>query len=353
MASVAFIDFETRSEADLKKVGAESYARHPSTEILCLGHAFDEGPVTVSRRGDDSLSALMKHVSDGHLVVGHNVGGFEVPIWNHVGKRLGWPELKIEQCIDTMAMAYAMALPGSLEKAAAAVGIEAQKDLKGSRVMLVLCKPKGHTPNGEPIWVEDAEKFETLYRYCAQDVEVERQLYKRLMPLSSSEQAVWILDHKINQRGVQVDLKSVKAAIKIVDLEKEKFNSRIQKLTKGFLSTYNETGGFKKWIESRGIEDVPSIAKADVIELLSRDILPADVREALLLRQEAAKSSTAKLESMLSSTCSDGRIRGIFQYHGAGTGRWAGRRLQAQNLPRSVMKQSLLEEVFGILGSVK
>lgn len=353
MARTVFIDFETRSTVDLKTAGADVYARHPSTEILCCSFCFDDGEIKTWRRQDDSPAELLNHVSGGHPVVGHNIGGFEVPIWNHVGRKLGWPELKIEQCFDTMVMAYAMALPGSLEKAAAAVGIEAQKDLKGSRVMLTLCKPKGFGDSGSPIWDETPEKFEVLHRYCEQDVEVERQLFKRLQPLSENERKIWILDHKINQRGIQVALPEARAAARICDLEKGRFNARIQKISKQFIATINETGRFREWIQSRGVADVPSIAKADVIELLSREDLPADVREALLLRQEAAKSSTAKLESMLESTCSDGRIRGIFQYHGAGTGRWAGRRLQAQNLPRSKIKQELLEEVFGILGGVQ
>ena len=352
MASVAFIDFETRSTVDLKKSGSDVYARHPSTQIMCLGWALDDGPITVWRRGDDSPVALMDHVRDGHPVVGHNVGGFEFPIWNHAGKKLGWPDLKPEQVVCTMAMAAAMALPMSLEKAAAAVGIEAQKDLKGSRVMLALCKPKGFSAYGVPTYIEDADKLETLYEYCKQDVEVERQLYRRLMPLSPLERQVWLLDLKVNQRGIRVDIPRATAALKIVDLEKARFNVRIQKLTKQFVTTYNETGRFREWIETRGVGEVPSIAKADVIELLSREDLPSDVREALMLRQEAAKSSTAKLESMISSTCSDGRIRGIFQYHGAGTGRWAGRRLQAQNLPRSTMKQARLDEVFELLGAL-
>jgi len=352
MASVAFIDFETRSTVDLKKSGSDVYARHLSTEIMCLSYAFDNGPVKTWRRLDDSPSLLLRHVSEGHPVVGHNIGGFEVPVWNNVGKRLGWSELKIEQCRDTMVMAYAMSLPGSLEHAAAAVGIEAQKDLKGSRIMLTLCKPKGFTDYGAPTWDEDPDKLEALYRYCEQDVEVERQLYNRLQPLSADEQAVWVLDHKINQRGVKLAAKELDAAIKIVDLEKRKFNQRIQKISKAFISTYNETGRFKEWIESRGVANVPSIAKADVVELLSREDLPADVREALMLRQEAAKSSTAKLESMISSTGSDGRIRGIFQYHGAGTGRWAGRRIQPQNFPRGNLNPTQVEEVFGVLGGI-
>lgn len=350
----AFIDFETRSEVNLKHTGSDVYARHPSTDIVCMAYAFDDEPIKLWRPNQERPSDILDHVVSGGTVVGHNIGGFETPIWNHVSvKKYSWPKLKVSQVDCTMARAYAQALPGSLEKAAAATGITAQKDIKGQRVMLQLSKPRDFDSNGKAIWwdeLEHPEKYEALYRYCVQDVEVERQLHYRLRPLSPVERKVWELDHTINQRGLMVDLKSVKAALQIIEQEKEKFNEQIKLITKNFVSTYNATGQFRDWLISRGL-DVPSIAKADVVELLTNNSLPKDCREALLLRQEAAKSSNAKLESMLEGTCEDQRMRGIFQYHGSGTGRWAGRRVQPQNLPRPKISQKEIDEVFDILST--
>lgn len=352
MASVAFIDFETRSTVDIQRAGSDVYARHPHTDILCLAYAFDDGEVRLWKNGDSPPTDLLDHVRLGGKVVGHNVAGFEVPIWNFVAvPKFSWPQISIAQVYCPMASAYAMALPGSLEKAAAAVGIDAQKDLKGHRVMLVLSRPKGFLDSGEPEWheLESApEKFAALYKYCEQDVEVERQLYKRLAPLSPKEREVWMLDFKINQRGVQVDIPAAKAALKIADLEKARYNERIRKITKQFVTTYNSSSRFRDWLISRGV-DVPGVAKADVVEVLSDPNLPSDCREALILRQEAAKSSTAKLEAMIVSTCPDGRMRGILQYHGAGTGRWAGRRAQLHNLPSPKIPQSAIDSVFKVL----
>jgi len=352
----AFIDFETKSEVDLKKAGADVYARHPSTDLLCLAYAFDDGEIQLWIPGNTPPVELLVHVKNGGEVVGHNVGGFETPIWNHVCvHKYAWPPLSITQVNCTMARAYAQALPGSLEKSSAAVGMEQQKDIKGSRIMLQLSKPRDFDHKGTAIWwdkEEFAAKYEALYSYCKQDVEVERELHKRLLQLTPKERKIWELDHKINQRGVQIDIAAVKAAIKIVDQEKEKFNERLKLITKNFVSTYNATGQFRDWLVSRGL-DVPSIAKADVVELLKNDNLPKDCREALLLRQEAAKSSNAKLEAMVLGSCTDGRMRGIFQYHGPTTGRWAGRRVQPQNLPRPKISQKEIDEVFEILRRVE
>jgi len=348
-----YIDFETKSECDLKKSGSDVYARHPSTDLLCMAYAFGDGEIKLWKRTDfDPPEEVMAHVAAGGTVVGHNVGGFEMLIWEHVCvKKRGWVSLKIEQVNCTMARAYAQALPGSLEKAAPAAGITAEKDLKGSRVMLQLSKPRDYDASGKAIWwTEDShpEKFKQLYDYCKQDVEVERQLDKRLMQLTPNERKVWELDYKINRRGVFIDTESVKHAIVLIEKEKEKFNERLKRITKHAVSTYNATGQFRDWLISRGIE-VPSIAKADVVELLKNEAIPQDCREALLLRQEAAKSSTAKLEAMVIGVCHDQRMRGIFQYHGPTTGRWAGRRVQPQNLPRPKISQADINQVFEYL----
>lgn len=355
MPDILFADFETRSAADLKKCGADIYARDPSTRVMAFGYAFNDEPILLNRIGEKPEPAIIDHVASGGTVVAHNAP-FEWVIWNFVWRREHpeLPELKSEQLTCTMAMAYAMALPGSLEKAALAAGIDAKKDMKGQRVMLQLSQPRDYKPDGSVVWwtyEANPQKWETMYSYCVQDIEVERQLYKRLMLLTKKEKELWELDHLINQRGVCVDVEAIKAAIKLVEFEQDKLDREMHKLTNGFVPTCTSVSLLTQWVKNQGVE-LDGIAKNDVADLLEADI-PELVKRALVLRQEAGKSSTAKLKSMLFSACTDDRVRSIFQYHGAGTGRWAGRRIQPQNFPRPKIKQQEIDSILEMLKGVQ
>lgn len=313
MADAAHIDFETRSTLDLKDVGLDVYAQDPTTDVWCMGWALGGDPVDLWASGQSAPIDLLLHVEAGGLVYAHNAA-FELAIWNEIMvPRYGWPRLKPEQVSCTMAMALAMGLPGKLEKAAAALGLDAQKDMTGNRLAIQMARPRRIEPDGTPVWWNTPDRLERLYAYCKQDVEVERELTKRLVPLSPQERRVWALDYEINRRGVYVDKPAVEAAIQIARAEQERFEAQIRAVTNGFVSTPNEVARFKAWIRSRGVE-VDGIAKQDVIDLLDQDDLPDDVRRALRIRQEAAKTSTAKLKPMVASLSFDGRLRGLFQY---------------------------------------
>jgi DNA polymerase len=281
-----------------------------------------------------------RHVEAGGIVVAHNAA-FELAIWNNVMvPRYGWPVLRPEQVRCTMAMAYAMSLPGSLDAAAAAVGLDYRKDQAGYRLMLQMCKPKA-----DGSWREDDESKQRLYAYCRQDVEVERELEKRMMQLSASEQRVWALDHTINNRGIAIDIAAVRAAIAVVEAEQTRLNADMRSMTQGAVSACTQNKALLEWVQAQGV-DIGGVAKADVLDALAGEDLPCSVREALRLRQEAAKSSTAKLKAMLECVSADGRVRNTLQYHGAGTGRWAGRKIQVQNFPRPKIKQYAVEDVL-------
>ena len=148
------------------------------------------------------------------------------------------------------------------------------------------------------------------------DVEVERALYKRLMPLSDNEQALWVLDQQINQRGIYVDQRAIKNAIALVQAEQDRLNLAMRKVTGNFVGFCTEVKRLTDWVRLQGVP-VDGLAKADVLDALADQSIPGPVREALLLRQEAGKSSTAKLNAMLQRVSADGRIRGTLQYHGA------------------------------------
>lgn len=347
---ILFGDFETRSPVDIKKAGADVYAKSEYARVMAFGYGFDDGDITVNRLGQRPPYEVVEHISNNGRMVAHNAA-FEWVVWNYCWRREfpDLPPLNIEQLICTLAMSYAMGLPGALEKAAPAAGIDTKKDMQGNRVMLQLSQPR-NIYDGFHTWYEPEdypEKFETMYDYCKQDVVVERELYKKLLHLAEDEKRLWILDHKINQRGIKIDIKAVKAAIKLVEYEKKRLDEKMREITDNAVATCNANAQLKEWLILQGL-DLEGVAKNDVLELLDGD-LPYKIREVLLTRQEAAKSSNAKLTSMLLSVCDDDRARSLLQYHGAGTGRWAGRRIQIQNLPRSKISTDDIKRVIEVL----
>lgn len=349
--SVLHGDFETRSAVDLTKCGADVYARDPSTDILCFSYAFDDEPVSLITYGEPLPARVRTHIESGGTLCAWNAA-FERVIWQQVcTRKYRWPELKVEQIDCAMVRAYAMGLPGSLEKAAAAVGIADGKDMAGNRVMRQISQPKEVFSDGQVLWwnpIDDPQKFVITYEYCKKDIVVQREVTKRLLPLSKFEKRVYILDQQINERGVMADRQSAEVAVQIVELEKERMNLEIRKISGNVIATTSATGQFVDWINSFGVV-TESIAKADVTELLTQPDLPKIVRQALELRQEAAKTSTAKIKAMILGACADGRMRGLFQYSAAGTRRWAGRRVQLQNLYRGIFKPKEIEQIFSVL----
>ena len=332
--SILYIDFETFSVCDLKVRGLDNYAHDPSTGIHCLAYAFGEEPVELWYPGINpmpmSFFRVLEHIGADGTVMAHNVA-FELAIWNQVcAPKYLWPTLMPEQCRCTMCMAYAMGLPGSLENAAAALGLPQRKDNLGKRIMLKACRPK----EDGTFWKfeDDPAMFRELFAYCQQDVEVERALHHRLLELSPREQAVWNLDYRINQRGLLVDLPAIDQAFALVVAEKARLDRDILRVTGGVVGSCTEVQLLVKWIKAQGVK-IKGVAKDAVLDALDGE-LPPQVREALQLRQEAAKSSTAKLVAMRDRAGADGRLRGTKQYHGAATGRWAARGVQTDNFPR-------------------
>lgn len=326
-------DFETRSTIELPEVGIDIYSRHPTTDAWCFAYSFGDEDVDIWTPGEPCPRRVREHIEAGGIFVAHNAA-FELAIWNNVMvPRHGWPILKVEQVRCTMATGYAMALPGKLEHMAPALGITERKDVEGGRLMLQMSRPRKIHPDGRIEWWDATDKLARLYAYCKQDVVVERAMEKRMVPLQSSEWRVWAADQYINNRGVYVDRPAIDAALKVVKWEQDALADRMSKLTEGACGVPTETARLVRWVQARGV-DTTSVAKAEVLDLLAGDKLPTDVRTALLIRQEYAKASTAKLQKMMDAISHDGRVKHILQYHGSNTGRWAGRRIQPQNMPR-------------------
>lgn len=352
--STIHIDFETRSPVDLKNATTHIYATHPETDVHCMAYAIDDGPVWFWKRGEPFPYDIAVEMDDLEVkFVAHNAH-FELHIWNEIcHKRYGWPPLKPEQTYCTMAMAYAMALPGSLENAAGALGLDVRKDIDGRKLMLKMAAPiNSETPWR---WREAPADLERLYEYCKNDVVVERELEKRLLPLRPRERKLWLLDWKINNHGIYVDVPSIEAGMKTIEAEKLRLSADIHKATAGQVSGATDVQGLTNMLAVHGLysdSGVFGVAKADLRKALSMNLLP-EMRDALLIRQEAAKSSTAKLKAMRLAASPDRRVRGTIQYHGATTGRFAGRKIQPHNFPRPdpEMTPERIEAAIPYLGS--
>lgn len=341
------IDFETRSTVDLKRATTHIYATDPTTDVHCMAYAVGDGPVQLWKRGEpfplaDAFNP-QHPLSDAYFIA-HNAH-FELSLWNDLCvPRYGWPPLPVGRTFCTMAMAYAMALPGSLENAANATGLEVKKDMEGRRLMLKMATPRRIEPDGTIVWWEDEERLNRLYDYCKNDVIVERELEKRLRPLPEQERKLWILDYEINNRGIQVDISAIKKAITTITSEKTRLDDAIHNVTKHMVKGSSDLVNLKDFIAFNQVK-VDGLAKSDIRDALATT-LPPEVREALLIRQEGAKSSTAKLKAMIDAASPDDRVRGTMQYHGAGTGRWAGRKIQPHNMPRGELGITDFEDVI-------
>lgn len=346
------IDFETRSILNLKQVGVHVYAAHPSTGVWCACATI------IDERGETEVDWLPDHepvpqelldvLARKPLVIAHNAG-FEFELWTAKLEPLGLPCPPFEDFDCTAAMAAALALPRDLDGAAMAMGLEVRKDAAGKRLMLQMCRPRRIT-NGVAEWWDVPEKVARLVAYCRQDTRVEVQLHRKVRPLSAGERRIWQLDHIINRRGVQVDLASVRAAKRIVTVEVDKLNAELGQLTDQRVRKVTNHAFLGQWLRDQGL-DVEGVGKAVVKDQLASGDLTPKVRRVLEIRQEAARSSLAKLDAFELRTSADGRARGNLMYHGASTGRFSGVGIQLQNLLRPWMKYRDLAaavEAFGL-----
>ena len=332
-----YIDFETRSPLDIKKVGAWRYAMSPETEIMCLGFSFDGNPVKHLNAAEVKRHPLI--VPPDAIIVAHNAH-FEYAIWNLIlHKRYGWPSLwNPQKWSCTLARAAAANLPIHLEGAAAALKLNHQKDLAGRAAMLKLTRPIGEDPLGSPIYREDEDLYQILYRYCAKDVEAEIELDRRLPELSAAERKVWELDLVINRRGVKADTAMARRAMNLAAEITDELNAKLVTLTGGAVDKASRVAAIKNYLTKQGVVGLDSLNKQAVTALLENPAISDHVKDVIRIRQQVGKSSTAKYQAIrdYAAVEKDGRMRGMLQYHAAGTGRWGGRGPQPQNFPKGI-----------------
>lgn len=350
------IDFETRSAVDLRKTGTHAYAEHPTTDVWCAAYAINDGPIQTWQPGTPCPADLCAAVAAGAVCVAWNAA-FDRIIWRDImAPRYGWPATPVEQWRCSMVMSLAMGFPAALERAAPAFGLDIEKDQQGAGLMKRMARPREVNDDGTFVWWDEPVRIGRLIEYCVQDVNVEREIFKRLVPLTKAEQALWFLDQRINDRGLYIDAELCNKAKTIIEATAGRLNDNMAEVTEGLVQKCSNVAALAAWVRERGVE-VNTLRKGDVAELLARGDLPDEVRDALELRRDAAKASVKKIDSALAGRSRDGRAKGLFFFNGAGTGRWSGRRVQPQNLQRpdmGVRVDQVIEDVMtGNVGVVE
>ena len=333
------IDFETRSAIDLADQGLDIYANDSGTEVLCIAFGSEPQNVKCGSPSEPYLKPLLDHVANGGKIQAWNAM-FEYAIWNCVCvPKYNWPPLKLEQCIDTMAIAAANNVPQSLGDAAIFMDASQQKDTRGRYLIQKLCKPtrKGGFEN-------DPALLKELFDYCAQDVRAEMAIGSVLRPLSPAEQDVWTLTQRINLRGVPVDSQELHSAVLAVVRAQDAIDNECVALT-GFKPS--ERAKLLAWLNAQGLENIDLTAGTVSAMLVDTNfnklLFGEDVKRALELRQEGSQTSVAKYAKMMEIQ-REGRIRNTLVYHGASTGRWASRGgLNLQNIARPTLSDDEIE----------
>lgn len=328
------VDIETKSDLDVSKVGADRYAEHPSTDVLTLSWQIDDGEVLTWSPflGVERLEPLYDAVISGFpplnmmtVFEAHNVR-FERAIWREVMvKRYGAPPLTGLKMSCTMARCGYKAVPLKLERAAEALGLEQRKDMVGHKAMQALAR--GHVYKDPGV---QFEREQQLVEYCAQDIRTEAELGRAVGDLSPAEQKVFELDMQINDRGVRLDVPFVKLGAALSAQYVKAKSAEFRAMT-GLNPSQRDK--VLAWCKENGAS-LGSLAAEDVEHALAMDWVPELPAAALALRKAATRASAKKYDAMLRTVCDDGRVHGCLQYHGASTGRWAGRLIQPHNFIR-------------------
>lgn len=349
MTDVLHIDFETYSERKLGRhkqaVGTCRYAEDPSTELLCMGWAINHEEPEVWVPGDDAPKRAFEAIQDGALVAAWNVE-MEIPHWDiHAVGKLGWPEIPFNQWRDTAALALSLALPASLDECASALGLpsDLQKDQRGKYLIQKLCQPRPRVSkaNPEPRWtpITAPEDFADFYEYCRQDVVAERAVADALPidDLPEMELDIWRSTTLMNLRGWTVDLETARHMIALLEVHKANLLSELNAVTQGEIRTAGQLDKTIAWLARHGVP-VDNLQAETVKDTLKKK-LPRRARRVLQIRQELAKASVNKYSAMIRRASDDGRVRNNILYHGASTGRDAGRGLQIQNFVRKSLSK--------------
>lgn len=335
------IDIETRSSADIGKTGLYRYAQDKDFGILLFAYKLDGSPVEIVdlECGEEIPDQVIRYLEDPSVIKHAYNAAFEWYCLNQAGYRT-----PLEQWKCTMVHGLYCGYTAGLDATGKAIGLpqDKQKLTTGKALIRYFCVPcKPTKSNGGRSWnlpKHAPEKWALFKEYCKQDVVTENAILERLdaFPVPEMEEKLWQMDVRMNAFGVRVDTGLISGALTIDGISTQELTGEAVGITG--LTNPNSTSQLLQWLAEQGVH-MDNLQKATVEETLARETLPQNVRRILEIRQQLGKTSVKKYTAMETAKCEDDRIRGLTQFYGANrTGRWAGRLVQLQNLPRNYLK---------------
>jgi DNA polymerase len=340
-----WIDFETRSDCDLVARGAYTYAQDPSTRVLCMAWAVDDGDVQVWTPDQPFPQDVHNAIVRGHQIFAHNAAFERLIFWYVVCPDYDAPEPALEQFYCTAAQARANCAPGSLEDVGRFAGASMKKDHRGAALVRKCCVPPfKHTE----------QDLQDLFEYCAQDVRAMRAISKGLRPLSADELADYHVNERINDRGVRVDVELCHAALAYAAQEQIDITARVRELTDGAVRTVRSPA-LREWVlarlgprarkmaVSKDRDSLDKSVRANLLAFGDDDEVPPTVAEVIQATDDLWASSTAKFAKLAAlADQEDQRVRGAFVFAGgAATGRASSYGAQVHNIPRKAARDPL------------
>jgi DNA polymerase len=335
------IDLETYSSVDLKKSGLYKYVQSSDFEILLFAYSYDGEAVQVIdlAQGETIPISIIMDLGNSEVIKKAFNAAFE---FYSLSKFFA---THIDQWRCTMVHSLYCGYPGSLDGAGKALKFSSDKRkmAEGKALIKYFCLPCAPTKrNGGRIRnlpKHEPAKWNLFKEYCKQDVVTEMEVERALLayPVPDMEWRLWQVDQQINIHGVTLDMNMVNGALAINEYMATELTDKAKDISG--LDNPNSVAQLKAWIEAQADIELEGLTKQTVAELLANKTGSEEVQTLLQIRQEMAKASVKKYNAMLSAVCSDNRVRGLLQFYGANrTGRWAGRLVQVQNLPRNYLE---------------
>jgi len=335
------LDFEVFSRCDLKKCGVSRYAEDPTTETLCLGYGIEPNDVRLWIAGQPAPHDLFDWM--GRYKMRAWNAYFELRIWEEVcTRRMGWPTVDETMFVDTQADALALSLPDSLDQCGSALNAQYLKDPKGKMLIKKLCcpvKPTKAHPTDRWTKAEAHDDYVHLYNYCKQDVRTEMAI-SAMLPYSVTEKEgiereIWLATVRANKRGIPIDVELVTSIYQLIEEKIAILLEELEHLTGGLIDSTGQNVAIQNLLNRKYLKGKLPNMQGETLEKFLKMDIPDPAHRILWIYAQANYASVAKYKKMLMQLCRDNTIKDNHLYHGAATGRDAGRGVQVQNLPRA------------------
>lgn len=332
------IDFETYSPEPID-AGVVRYSQHPEADIICMAYKIDDAPTEIWTPPSKFPAELARALATGrHKIYAHNAF-FDFNIWCNIGyPYYALPAAPLMQWVDTVALVNRYGFPTSLEKAGEVLNLPIQKQKSGAALIKKICVPTKEGRRPQMGYEYTQTEMAQFVSYCKDDVNATYHLVKAMPSdtLAPKEYEIWLLTQKMNLLGLPIDTETADKIFMYIDGFTEDLVKTMPKLTNGMVQKPTQAKRIIEWCATQGLK-LDNLQAGTVDQLIAQPDLPANIRKVMQLRQMLGRSSTAKYRK-ISEMIYDNRVHGNLQYHGAHTGRWAGRGLQLQNLPRAKVK---------------